>query len=85
VMDAVASSGVTQVVFNWTAITGGSSFTLTATPTIYGWVASVPQFDDGCGPLALGYSLQSVATYPGGVSGTSAPVPVTVEADDPLC
>ena len=74
VLDAGASSGVGQVKFE---LTGGSltnTVIATATPTVYGWVAqwnsqSVP---DGT------YTLQSVASYAGGVSGTSAGVAVTV-------
>ncbi len=73
-LDASATSGVTTVVFE---ISGGSltNYVIgTGSSTLYGWLAfwntaSVP---DGT------YSLQSVASYPGGVSGTSAPVSITV-------
>jgi hypothetical protein len=73
-LDAKAGSGVSEVQFE---LSGGSltdSVIATATPTIYGWLASwnsngVP---DGT------YTLQSVASYPGGVAGTSAGVTVTV-------
>jgi uncharacterized protein YjbI with pentapeptide repeats len=76
VLDASAGSGVTSVTYE---LSGGPSnlndqVIATATPTYYGWYApwnttSVP---DGT------YSLQSVAAYSGGVSGTSPPVSVTV-------
>ena len=74
VLDAGATSGVSHVTFE---LTGGSltnAVIATATPTIYGWLAqwnsqSVP---DGT------YTLQSVASYAGGVSGTSPGVTVTL-------
>ena len=73
-LDASASSGVSQVKYE---ITGGSltdSIVATATPTVYGWLAlwnsqSIP---DGT------YTLQSVASYAGGVSGVSPGVTITV-------
>ena len=73
-LDASASSGVSQVKYE---LTGGSltdSVIATATPTYYGWLAGwnsqgVP---DGT------YTLQSVASYPGGVSGVSPGVTITV-------
>ena len=75
-LDAGASVGVTQVTYE---ISGGPEDLVDqvisgSTPTIYGWIGgwnttSVP---DGM------YTLQSVASYAGGVSGTSAPVTVTV-------
>jgi hypothetical protein len=73
-LDASASKGVTNVVYS---LTGGSLNDVviaTATATAYGWLAawntaSVP---DGT------YTLQSVASYAGGVTGTSVPVSITV-------
>jgi len=73
-LDATASAGVTSVQYE---VTGGSlddAVVATATATYYGWLAawntaSVP---DGT------YTLQSVASYGGGVSGTSPPITVTV-------
>jgi phosphatidylinositol-3-phosphatase len=73
-LDAVTSSGVTKVQYE---LSGGSlndSVIATATPTIYGWIgtwntASVP---DGA------YTLTGVASYAGGVSGTSPSISVTV-------
>ena len=73
-LDAVASSGVTEVKYE---VTGGSlsdSVIATATPTIYGWLAS---WNTTTVPNGT-YALQSVASYAGGVSGTSAPITVSV-------
>ena len=73
-LDASASSGVTKVQYE---VTGGSlsdAVIATATPTIYGWLASWNTTTVSNGT----YALQSVASYAGGVSGTSAPVTITV-------
>jgi hypothetical protein len=72
--DAIASSGVTQVKYE---ITGGAlskSVIATGTPTIYGWLAQWNSLGVPDGT----YELQSVATYAGGVSGTSPGVTITV-------
>ena len=74
-LDASTSANVTSVSYE---LSGGSlsdQLIATGTPTYYGWLAewnttSVP---DGT------YSLQSVASYSGGVSGTSAPVMIIVD------
>ncbi len=73
-LDASASSGVNQVQYELTGGALTNSVIATSTPTAYGWLAqwnsqSVP---DGT------YTLQSVASYAGGVSGTSPGVKVTV-------
>ncbi len=73
-LDASASSGVSKVSYE---LTGGSltdSVIASAAPTEYGWLAewnsqSVP---DGT------YTLQSVASYAGGVSGPSPGITITV-------
>ncbi len=74
-LDAGASAGVTQVQY---VLTGGSlnhSVVATATsPTYYGWTAS---FDSAKVPNGT-YTLQSVASYGGEVSGTSPPITITV-------
>ena len=73
-LDAVASSGVTKVQFE---LSGGSltnAVIATATPTIYGWLAAW----NTTTVLNGSYTLQSVASYAGGVSGTSAPITVSV-------
>jgi Bacterial Ig domain len=79
VLDAVASPGVTHVSIE--AVVGGDAFPLTATPTIYGWIVVIPA-PQPCNrghlprlPCNLGSDLiQSVASYSGGVTGTSPPV-----------
>jgi hypothetical protein len=78
-LDATASSGVNSVLYE---ITGGSlhqAVIATGTLTFYGWLArwnstSVPNGS---------YTLQSVVTYPNGVSGTSAGVTITVNNPPP--
>ena len=75
VLDASASSNVTSVSFHLASGSLSDRVIAVATPTLYGWLAkwnttSVP---DGT------YSLQSIASYVGGVSGTSAPVTITVD------
>lgn len=72
--DASASSSVTHVVYTLTGGSFNGTVVATATATIYGWLAawntaSVP---DGT------YTLKSVASYAGGVSGTSSGVTITV-------
>ncbi len=74
VLDAGASPGVTSVVYQLSGGTLTNQVIATATPTYYGWIAvwnstSVPNGT---------YALRSVASYSGGVSGTSAAITVTV-------
>jgi hypothetical protein len=78
VFDALASPGVTTVLIEGTA--NGTTETFTATPTIYGWIATTPasQPCSTCVAVSLPISIVSVASYAGGVSGTSAPVSGTV-------
>jgi hypothetical protein len=69
VLDAIASPDVTSVSFQLNGET-----IATTTSSLWGWYAiwnstSIP---DGT------YTLQSVASYAGGVTGTSAPVTITV-------
>ncbi len=75
-LGAFASSGVTQVQFE---VSGGPSnldhsVIGTANPTNYGWL---DKWDTTTVPNGV-YSLQSVASYGGEVSGTSAPISITV-------
>jgi hypothetical protein len=86
VMDAVASPGVTQVVFTLTIPSVFTYPSVTATPTLYGWIAVFPVTTNPPGPCELPFSanIQSVATYAGGVSGTSAPVDITYDFFGPL-
>jgi hypothetical protein len=73
-LDATTSAGVTRVQYE---LTGGSlsdTVIATGTPTIYGWLASwntttVPNGN---------YTLQSVASYAGGVSAASTPITISV-------
>jgi hypothetical protein len=78
VIDALASPGVTKV--SITANVDGVMETLSTTPTVYGWIAVLsPTPPCGqCKPIPVMSTLQSVATYPGGVSGTSPPVTLTL-------
>jgi hypothetical protein len=74
VLDASATSGVSHVTFE---LTGGSltnAVIATATPTVYGWLAQWNSLNVPDGT----YTLQSVASYAGGVSGTSPGVTVTL-------
>jgi hypothetical protein len=73
-LDALASSGVTRVQYE---VTGGSlsdAVVATATPTIFGWLASWNTATVSNGT----YALQSVASYAGGVGGTSPGITITV-------
>jgi hypothetical protein len=80
--DAAASPGVTNVVFNATGEVG--PFSVTATPTIYGWIGVIPAEPGGGGcDLKLPYSVEAVATYSGGVSGTSASVAFILDVIPP--
>jgi hypothetical protein len=82
-IDAVASPGVTQVTITFTSQDSSipGSLTISTTPTIWGWIGVLPGTPippgSSCGEFSVPSSMQSVASYAGGVSGTSAPVPVT--------
>ena len=80
-MDASASgaAGVTKVEFQ---LTGGAikdKVIATATPTIYGWLASW----NTTGVFNGTYSLQSLAFGPSGVATDSAAVSITVQNTQP--
>ncbi len=84
VLDAAASPGVVKVSIDMTI--GPTTVTFIATPTIYGWIAVVqgaPCSPD-CSSASLPGSIQSVASYLGGVSGTSPPVNVMIIAYLPI-
>ena len=84
VMDAVASPGVTKVVFDLTV--AGDVFSASAVPTIYGWIGVIPAMVSEAGPpceIPFSGSIQSVASYSGGVSGTSAPVSIVYVVNVP--
>ena len=79
VWDALASPGVTAVSFVSTA--NGVTETQAATPTYYGWIAIISTGGppcSGCIPFTFPISIHSVASYAGGVSGTSQPVNGTI-------
>jgi uncharacterized protein YjbI with pentapeptide repeats len=73
-LDAGASSGVTKVVYELTGGTLKQAVIATATPTSVGWLA----YFDSTTVADGSYTLQSVASYAGGVSGTSAGVAITI-------
>jgi hypothetical protein len=73
-LDAIASPGVTQVQYEITGGTLHQSVIATATATIYGWEAS---WKTTTTPNGI-YTLQGVASYGGEVTGTSAPITITV-------
>jgi hypothetical protein len=73
-LDALASTGVTQVQYEITGGTLNHSVIATATATIYGWTAS---WKTTTTPNGV-YTLQSVASYGGEVTGTSAPTTIRV-------
>jgi hypothetical protein len=75
-LDATASSGVTSVIYE---VSGGPTDlsdvqVATGTNTLYGWLGvwNTTTVPDGT------YTLTSVASYAGGVSGTSAGITVTI-------
>jgi YVTN family beta-propeller protein len=75
-LDAIASPGVSQVQFE---LSGGPNnlvddLIATGNPTYYGWLANWNTRTVRNGT----YTLQSVASYGGGVSGTSSPITITV-------
>ena len=83
VLDAVASPGVTHVSIE--AVVGAATYPVTATPTIYGWIVVMPatppcngDTSPDCRALSASISIQSVASFSGGVTGTSTPVNVTL-------
>jgi hypothetical protein len=79
VLDATASAGVSSVFYE---ITGGSlsqAVIASGTATLYGWLA---RWDSTSVPNGT-YTLQSVASYANGVSGTSAGVTITVNNAPP--
>ena len=74
ILGAVASAGVSQVTFEISGNGLTDSVIGTATPTIYGWLDS---WNTTTVPNGS-YTLQSVASYSGGGTGTSTPVTITV-------
>ena len=73
-LDATATSGVTQVQYEVTGEGLSDDVVATATPTVYGWFAA---WNTTTVPNGT-YTLQSVASYAGGVTGTSMGTTITV-------
>ncbi len=73
-LDATASPGVTRVQYELSGNGLSDDVIATGTPTVYGWLAgwNTSTLSDGT------YTLQSVASYSGGVSGTSPGITVNV-------
>jgi len=78
-LDAVPSPGVTQVQYELSGGTLSDSVIGTATPTIFGWIAG---WNTTTVPNGT-YTLQSVASYDGGVSATSPGVTITIANPTP--
>jgi YVTN family beta-propeller protein len=77
--DASASPGVASVVYELSGASLSDAVVATATPTIYGWLAS---WNSTYVPNGT-YALQSVASYANGVSDTSPGITVTVNNPPP--
>ncbi len=73
-LDAGASPGVTKVVYELNGVTLTNDVIATGTPTYVGWLAG---FNSTSVPNGS-YTLTSVASYAGGVSGTSSGVSITI-------
>jgi acetyl esterase len=74
VLDASASANATGVKYELSGGALSDQVIATATPTIYGWLA---QWDTTSVPNGT-YTLQSVASYAGGISGESPGVSIAV-------
>jgi len=79
ILDALATLGATQVQYEITGGTLTDSVIATARPTYYGWFAQWNTTTVANGT----YTLQSVASYSGGVNATSAGISVTVDNPAP--
>jgi phospholipase C len=73
-LDASSSADVTTVVYELTGGTLNHTIIATATPTFVGWLAG---FNSASVPNGT-YTMQSLASFSGGVSGTSAPITITI-------
>jgi rRNA maturation protein Nop10 len=78
-LDATASSDVSEVQYELTGGPLNGSVIATATPTYVGWAAAwnITTVANGI------YTLESVASYSGGVTGVSPPVTITVISSPP--
>jgi hypothetical protein len=77
VLDAVASPGATEVTFT---IGAPQNVVLSATPTYYGWLAV---WNSTTTPNGGPYEVTSTASFPGGQTVTSSPVPIYVSNQPP--
>jgi hypothetical protein len=75
ILDATATPGATQVQFLLTGKTRTAAVIATATPTLVGWLASWNSVTVPNGT----YTLQSIASFPGGANGTSPGVTIKVK------
>jgi hypothetical protein len=73
-LDASASANVTSVTFELSGGTLSDHVIATGTPTYYGWLV---QWNTTSVPNGT-YTLQSVASYAGGVSGTSQGIMISI-------
>jgi hypothetical protein len=73
-LDAGASSDVTSVEYELSGGTYNDTVISSSTPTIYGWIGG---WNTTTVPNGT-YTVQSVAAYADGVTGSSAPITVTV-------
>ncbi len=78
-LDASASPGVTKVQYELTGGSYSDTVISGSTPTYYGWIGA---WNTTTVPNGT-YTLQSVASYAGGVAGTSAPITITVNNPPP--
>ena len=73
-LDATASSGVTKVIYEVSGHGLSDVEVASGTATLYGWLAT---WDTTTIPNGV-YTVQSLASYGGGVSGTSAGISATI-------
>jgi hypothetical protein len=73
-LDASASAGATNVQYELTGTSLNDALIATATPTYFGWLAG---WNTTTVPNGT-FTLQSVASYPGGVTATSPGITITV-------
>jgi hypothetical protein len=77
-LDASASANVTNVTFELSGNGLSDQVISSGVPTIYGWLGQWNTLIVPFGTPYGTYTLQSIASYAGGVSGISAPITVTV-------
>ena len=80
ILDAGASPAAKQVQFQLTGGALNNAVVATGAPTLYGWLANWSSTSVPNGT----YSLQSVATFPGGQTATSSGITITVNNPSPI-